>query len=214
MFPCVLEMMRKALPGWEGMNFFKDLHSHRSFFFLWLAGKKQKRDFVAVFASCSFPSLEIFACVEPSPEISATSWRSKITGGKRMLLKIIPWASPLPPPVLWFIIQPGDAFLHLSPPHGDRAGEERLNASRAGMCVALPLPSAGGVRAHGRGGHGGSPGHGWAGRKVGRRAGTAASVCGKAFIPSLVWRRCCSLIGAGGKYNLPFPVNRIREMQI
>lgn len=25
---------------------------------------------------------------------------------------------------------------------------------------------------------------------------------------------CCSLIGAGSKYNLVFPVNRIREMQI
>lgn len=25
---------------------------------------------------------------------------------------------------------------------------------------------------------------------------------------------CCSLIGASSKYNLAFPVNRIREMQI
>lgn len=47
MFPCILEMMRKVLPGWEGMIFFKDPHSHYSFFFLWLTGKKKKRDFVA-----------------------------------------------------------------------------------------------------------------------------------------------------------------------
>lgn len=40
MFPCILEMMRKVLPGWEGMIFLKDLHSHYSFF-LFMAGRQE-----------------------------------------------------------------------------------------------------------------------------------------------------------------------------
>lgn len=134
------------------MIFFKDLHSHCSFF-LWLAGKKQKKDFVAVFASCSFSSLEIIVCVKPSPETSPNSWRSQITDGKRILLKIILWPWPR---ILWFTVQGGEAFFHLSCPHSHIASEEKLNASRARVCIALPLPSPGDLRAHGRGGLPGS----------------------------------------------------------
>lgn len=213
MFPCVLEMMRKVLPGWEGMNFFKDLHSHRSFFFV--AGRQEAEKGLCGSVCILFLSFLGNICVRWALsrnfcyflKIQNHRWQ------KNALKDNPPSLSPAPPSCVVY----NSARRRFFPPFLSTRWQSRWGEVKREQSwdVRFPSPAKrGGVRAHGRGGHGGSPGHGWAGRKVGRRAGTPPSVCGRAFIPSLVWRRCCSLIGASGKYNLPFPVNRIREMQI
>lgn len=188
MFLCILEMMRKVLPGWEGMIFFKDLHCYYRFGGF-LAGRQEAEkglcDTVWIFL-LSF-SGDICVCRALSRKFC---YFLKILNHKwqKNTLTDNPLTLSSGQPFWW-----GEAFFPLSCPHGHRAREERLNASRTGKHIA-PHCQAQGCKGLWQRRMRGLP-RSQVGREEGEgRPPPTERIWGKGFTPSLFWRWCCSVL--------------------
>lgn len=211
MFSSTLTIMRKGHPGWEGVIFFKDLNSHYSLFCDW-QGRKRTRTL------CLHPvSFLHWRCLCVSSPLQNFCYFLNIQNHRwqRTAIKDNPLSLAFHF-VVCNSVRRGFFFFFFTFSALVTVCDERLNTSRAQTHITHPMPSPRmqGLCWNGTPQVGGGRGWRWGeGQEVHGESVTKPKVSSPVSTGAVA-SLCCSLIGAGSKYNLVFPVNRIREMQI